>query len=159
MDRVRIDLDRPHDLSVGIIPILMGMGLVRAGISPSGWYMATVGLLWNLVVPFVVGSWIGRPYPGREAATSFFLMAIHMAINIVIAVALLETVRNNAAWHPVWSIRGVYITGPGLDQRFILGAASPLVYLLEWPLWMLGALVDRAHQGINTTSEPKPPGI
>jgi hypothetical protein len=64
------------------LPVLIVMGLLKLGfhIDLSGWAIPFLGTVIGLVVPFQVGRWMARRYPGREVAGCFSLVALQFAI-------------------------------------------------------------------------------
>jgi hypothetical protein len=137
---------------LGWIGLSVLVTMVRAffysgGLMAAGWWISlTLAVLIYIVIPFVVGCWIGRRYPGREVATSFVLLAINIARNIIVAIVFWEIAHHMAGMHLVWSLAGINLTGPRPGQWSLIAVTSPLVFLVwYWPMWIVGAMIERSY--------------
>jgi hypothetical protein len=85
------------------LPVSIVLALLKFGfhVDPFGWTIPLLGeFLAGLLIPFQVGRWMARRYPGREVAGCFSLVTLELAIGICMTFIVWATIGSGglARW-------------------------------------------------------------
>jgi len=90
----------------------------------------------NLVVPFQLGRWIARRYPGKEAAASVTLSTMHAVVNVCAGLICWEIVRHGGTANITASFSGIHFIAWDANLPGMLAVA--VSYLTLYQMLLLG---------------------
>ena len=135
--------------------MLLAGDISRANLhtGPPGWSTRSLSFwLSHLVVPFTLGRWISRRYPGRQGAATLSLATLHAAINLSAGLISWAVARVGGVTHLDLIIFIPVIYWDGNILRSLVSSAS---YLTLYPILLLaGAASVRAKARVISTNAP-----